>query len=148
MKQSSDRADRAVALFQQGFSCSQAVLSIYGAELGLDRDTALKLAAGFGGGMGRMAETCGALTGAYMVLGLRHGAVAADDRAAKENTHRKVRELTAKFRARNGSTLCKTLLHCDISTDSGFAEAKQKNLITTVCPKLVRDAAEILEEVL
>ena len=79
-------ADKAVACFKEGFNCSQAVLSSFDDDFGLDKDMALKLAAGFGGGMGRMAQTCGAVTGAYMVIGLKHGAITGQDKAAKEHT--------------------------------------------------------------
>jgi C_GCAxxG_C_C family probable redox protein len=77
------RIEESVAYFREGFSCSQAIVAAYAPSLGLDRDTALKIASGFGGGMGRLAETCGAITGAFMVLGLKYGS-AASDREAKE----------------------------------------------------------------
>ena len=90
-------ADTAAAVFSQGFACSQAVLSAYAAEHGLDKDAALKVSAGFGGGMGRMAQTCGAVTGAYMVLGLKHGAVSGQDQDAKQKTCRLVREFAERL---------------------------------------------------
>lgn len=139
-------ADEAVALFQQGYSCSQAVLAAHAAELGLDRDTALKVAAGFGGGIGRMAETCGVVTGAIMVLGLRHGSARAEDRTAKEKTYERVREFVARFKARHGSSSCRELLGCDLSTPEGFRRVQDQHLTATLCPKFVQSAAEILEE--
>ena len=144
----SNRAEEAVSCFKEGFSCSQAVLSSFAEGFGLDCSTALKVAAGFGGGMGRMALTCGAVTGAYMVIGLKYGATTAQDRQAKEKTYQLVRLFNEKFKSRNESVICKDLLGCDIGTPAGFEEAKQRNLLTTVCPKLVRDASEILEEIL
>ena len=71
-------------------NCSLAILSTYAEDLGLDREVALKAAAGFGGGMGRMAGTCGAVTGALMVLGLKHGPVEADDQQGKESVYERV----------------------------------------------------------
>ena len=144
----SNRSDKAVSIFKEGINCSQSVLSCFAADLGLDKDMALKLAAGFGGGMGRMAQTCGAVTGAYMVIGLKHGAITGQDKAAKEHTYQVVRDFNDRFKARNQSLTCKELLKCDISTPVGFDEAKQKGLLTTICPKMVRDAVEILEEML
>jgi len=141
-------ADAAAEVFSQGFACSQAVLSAYAAEHGLDKDTALKVSAGFGGGMGRMGQTCGAVTGAYMVIGLKHGAVAGQDQEAKQKTCRLVREFTEKFTARNGSVVCRDLLGCDISTPEGFEEMKRRGLHGTVCVKMVRDACELLDEML
>ena len=108
--------ETAVSCFQQGFSCSQAILSTFGEQFGLNRDTALKLAAGFGGGMGRMAGTCGAVTGAFMILGLKYGAVSSDDMQAKELTYEKVREFAARFKERGGSLVCRELLGYDINS--------------------------------
>src|SRR5271157_2593387 len=121
--------ETAVACFKQGFSCSQAILSTFGEQFGLDQKTALKLAAGFGGGMGRMAGTCGAVTGAFMVLGLKYGAVSPDDRQAKELTYERVRMFAARFKERNGSLECRELLGCDISTPEGLQVFKDKELI-------------------
>jgi len=140
-----NQIDLALSRFAEGFNCSQAVLSAY-AE-GMDDETSLKIASGFGGGMGRMAETCGAVTGAMMVLGLRFGGTA-PDREAKETIYARIREFADRFKARNGSLLCRDLLGCDISTPEGYEAAKENMLVSTTCPKFVREAAEILEEVL
>lgn len=140
-----NRIETALSRFAEGFNCSQAVFSSY-AE-GIDEKTALKVASGFGGGMGRMAETCGAVTGAMMVLGLRFGG-AIPDREAKERVYAKIREFAERFKTGNGSLVCRDLLNCDISTPEGYEVAKEKGLLTTICPKFVRDAAEILEEML
>jgi len=99
--------ERAVSSFKEGFSCSQALLSIYGTQLGLNREMALKVSGAFGGGMGRMGETCGAVTGAFMIIGLKYG----------------------KTRIKDEQT-------------------KEKKLVTTLCPKFVQDAAEIIEQIL
>jgi C_GCAxxG_C_C family probable redox protein len=140
--------ESAVSCFKQGFSCSQAILSTFGEQFGLNRETALKLAAGFGGGMGRMARTCGAVTGAFMILGLKYGATSSEDKQAKELTYEKVREFAARFKERNGTLECRELLGCDISTLEGLQTFKEKGLLSTHCPKFVRDAAEILEGML
>jgi C_GCAxxG_C_C family probable redox protein len=142
-----NRAETALSLFAKGFNCSQVVLSAYVEQFGLDGATAMKIASGFGGGMGRMGETCGAVTGAFMVLGLKFGG-ATPDREAKERIHAKVREFAQYFKARNSSLSCKNLLGCDISTPKGHEAAREKGLFKTVCPKAVRDAIEILEEML
>lgn len=139
---------RAVACFNEGFSCSQAILSTFGEELNLDKNTAMKIADGFGGGMGRMALTCGAVTGAFMVIGVKYGRISADDREAKQKTTQLVRKFTKKFKEKNKTIVCKELMECDISTEEGFKQAKEHNLISTLCPKFVADAVEILEEIL
>jgi C_GCAxxG_C_C family probable redox protein len=139
------KIEEAVAYFKDGFSCSQAIVAAYGPSVGLDRDTALKIASGFGGGMGRLAETCGAVTGAFMVLGLTFGS-AASDREAKEAVYTRVREFAERFKARHGSLLCRDLLGCDLNTPEGLALAQEKKLSSTVCPPYVETAAKILEE--
>lgn len=143
-----NRVEQAVACFRSGLNCSQAILSTYAAHLGLDGKVARKLAAGFGGGMGRMAGTCGAVSGAFMVLGLNDGPVASSDQQGREAIYEQVREFAKRFEARNGSTVCRELIPCDISTPEGLALARQQQSFTTVCPKFVQDAAEILEQML
>jgi len=142
-----DNANRAVSLFRQGCNCSQAVLATYSEQLGLPQQSALKVAAGFGGGM-RMAETCGAVTGALMVLGLKFAPHDTKDKGAIKNTYGIVREFGDKFKARNGSVNCKELLGCDVTTDEGLATAKEKGLFASRCAELVQDAAEILQNIL
>jgi C_GCAxxG_C_C family probable redox protein len=142
-----NRVETAVSCFAQGFNCSQAVFSAYAEHLGLDEKAALKIAAGFGGGMGRMAETCGAVTGALMALGLKYGATT-PDRQAKEMTYERVRQFAARFKARHGSLTCRDLLGCDMGTVEGLEIARQQGLLTSSCPQFVRSAAEILEELL
>ena len=139
--------EEAKALFTQGYTCSQAIMAAFGPPLGLDREAALKIASGFGGGMGRLAETCGAVTAAFMVLGLKHGAATAD-REAKEAIYALVREFAARFKAIHGSILCRDLLGCNLNTPEGLALAQEKKLFSTVCPPYVETAAEILEEML
>lgn len=143
-----NRADTAVALFKEGFSCSQAVFAAFADPSGVDRDTALKVSAGFGGGMGRLGLTCGAVTGGIMAIGMKHGAVSGQDREAKETTHRVVREFVARFKARHECLSCKDLLGCDLNTPEGQEQFKQRNLHATACPAFVRSAAELLVELL
>jgi C_GCAxxG_C_C family probable redox protein len=143
-----DRSELAVSLFKKGFSCSQALLAAYGECFGLEDDVALRIAAGFGGGMGRMAETCGAVTGAFMLLGLKYGATDPKDRQAKEKTHAAVREFTGKFIACHESMVCRELLGCDISTPEGAQAAKEQKLSSTICPGLIKSAAQIFEEMI
>jgi C_GCAxxG_C_C family probable redox protein len=140
--------ERAVELFNEGFSCSQAVLAAYGEQFDLKREMALRIAGAFGGGMGRLGETCGAVSGAVMVLGLKFGCAVAGDLKSRENAYASVREFVHRFKGRNVSTLCRDLLDCDISTPEGIKRAKEEGLIKKTCPKLVRDAAEILDQLI
>jgi len=143
-----NRVERAVSCFKEGFSCSQAILSTYGEQFGLNREMALKVSGAFGGGMGRMGETCGAVTGAFMVIGLKYGKTKVEDEQTKERAYNLVKEFVDKFRSRNGSIVCRELLGCDISTPDGMKIIREKKLITTLCPKFVQDAAEIIEQIL
>lgn len=142
------KVEEAVACFKEGYICSQAVLATYGTQFGLERDIALKIADGFGGGMGRMGETCGAVTGALMVIGLKHGRTMVEDTQAHEMTYELVNEFVRRFKSRNGSVLCRELLKCDISTPEGLKTARQQDLFSMICPEYVRDAAEIIEDIL
>jgi C_GCAxxG_C_C family probable redox protein len=143
----SAKTEEAVAKFKKGFNCSQAVFSSYSEQFGIESDKACKVATGFGGGM-RMAGTCGAVTGAFMVLGLKYGNSPEKDMDAKANTYKKIEEFTSRFKTRNDTVACGELLGCDISTPEGNKEAQDKGLFRSLCPQLVQDAAEILEEML
>jgi C_GCAxxG_C_C family probable redox protein len=136
--------DQAMTLFQQGFSCSQAVLAAYAPDLDLPHETALKIAAGFGGGMGRCGEVCGAVTGAIMVVGLHSGSIEPGNTIAKENTYTLTRQVIEQFTERHGSILCRELLGCDIGQPEGLQHAREAQLFTERCPQFVQDAAEIV----
>lgn len=142
------RVELTVSCFREGFSCSQAILSTYGTQFGLNREIALKVAEAFGGGMCHMGETCGAVTGAFMVMGLKYGRTIAGDKQSQDKTTSLVNEFVNRFKSRNVSIVCKELLCCDLSTPEGMNMAKEKNLFATICPKFVQDAAEIIEQIL
>lgn len=142
----SKNVDQVVSIHREGrLNCAQAILSVYGPIYGLDKVTAIKLASCFGAGMGRMGETCGAVTGAFMVLGLTYKH---EDPKARDKAYSLVRLFRDKFVARNGSIRCKDLLGYDIDTEEGMRMIKEKKLTAAICPKIDQDAAEILEEIL
>lgn len=138
------RVAMATELFRNGCACSQAILAVYGPPLGLSRETALRIAAGFAGGM-RRAETCGAVTAAFMVLGLRHAAENCATSAGRAEVYARVVEFTKRFQQQNGSCICRELLGCDISTPEGMRQAQERNLFKTTCVRLVENAAALLE---
>lgn len=129
----------------KNLNCAQSVLLTFAEDLKLDETTALRIALGFGGGMA-MGETCGAVTGAYMVLGMKAQLTQKSLQEIKAETKAAVRKFNELFIAQNGSLVCKKLLGVDLSTPEGAALASEKNLFDTVCTKLVASAAEILEE--
>jgi C_GCAxxG_C_C family probable redox protein len=135
----------AVSAFESGFNCSQAIVRTYGPDYGLSVLDAVRVSCGFGGGM-RRADVCGAVTGALMVLGLRFGAADTSEASAKAGVYSKVGEFCSHFESRCGSAVCRDLLGCDISTPEGREHARGNNLFKTVCPGMVRAAAEILED--
>ncbi len=142
------RIEAAAGCFREGFNCSQAILSTYSGAFGLDKTTALRAAAALGAGMGCMGEVCGAVTGALMVIGLKYGQTEARDKEAKAKTYERARAFGERFRAEHGSLLCRELLGCDLGTEEGMATARQKGYFIELCPKFVRGAARLLEDVL
>ena len=142
------KVDETLACFDEGFNCAQAVFSVYNEQLGMDRVTALKLPCGLGGGMGHLAETCGAVTGAFLLIGLKYGKYKAEDALSKEKTYEVVREFADKFKELHGSIKCRELLGCDVGTSEGRAEMAEKGLYKTLCRGLVADSAKLIEEIL
>lgn len=140
--------DNVVSYFKEGLNCAQALVSTYGPQLGLSEDAARKISAPFGAGMGCMAEVCGAVTGALMVIGLKAGNTETSDKKKKRETMGLTKDFCQQFRSRNESIICRDLLDCDISTPEGMKVAQKEKLFTTECPKFVRDAAEIIEDIL
>jgi len=141
------RVEEAVNSFCRGAACSQAIVGTYGPSVGLPREMGIKLSCGFAGGM-RLGQTCGAVTGAFMVLGLKHAGPNCDQRDARENVYAPIREFAAQFQQRHHTVICKELLGCDISTPEGAQRALKEGLYRIICPNLVQTAAEILEEML
>jgi len=98
--------------------------------------------------MGRMGDTCGAVTGAFMVIGLTYGRIRADDELSKEKVYQLVQEFAKRFRSRHGSIVCRDLLGYDLSNPEGGKTITENHLTETRCPLFVQDAVEILEEML
>jgi len=141
------RSEDARRIFQSGFSCSQSTFAAF--RGGLDLETALKIAQAMGGGMAHLGLTCGAVTGAFLAIGLRYGRTRADDQAAKEKTYEVMTEFARRFKSRHGDDLsCPALIGCDLATPEGAREAKEKGYFESRCAGFVRDAADILEDLL
>ena len=140
------RVEIALELFNEGYNCAQAVFAAFADKYGIDKDTAMKLSSSFGGGMGRMREVCGAVSGMFMVAGLETGAVDGADKDTKAANYQKVRELAERFKAENGSIICRELLGLDESTkESHVPEARTAEYYKKrPCAELVKLAAEIL----
>lgn len=131
--------------FNGGFYCSQAVLSAYCEDFGLDKKNALKISCGLAAGTARLGLTCGAVTGAYMVISLKHGNCLPDDKESIEKTFALIQEFDKRFVEKRGSTNCRELLDVDLRYGDPNLASRQ---VKAICPSLVKDAAEILESVL
>ncbi|MFX0105833.1 MAG: C-GCAxxG-C-C family protein [Candidatus Hodarchaeota archaeon] len=140
--------EKAISSFRGDFNCSQSIFSSYATKYGLDRDIALRIATGFGGGMGRMQNTCGAISGAFMVIGLKYGMGEDGDTQARESTYQVIREFSNRFQELHSSIICKELLGCDINTPEGKEYYDQNDFFEKKCFQYVKDSAMILEELL
>ena len=130
------KQDEALALFKEGFSCSQAVFAAYAKDLGMDYEMALKVSQAFGGGMGGMRGECGAVTGAYMVISLIHGRTKAEDGEARLKTFNLVKEFANRFKELHQTTVCRHLL-----------EGKSGSHYD-MCSEYVKNACLLLDELL
>lgn len=138
-----DRINKSLELFNNGCNCCQATFLSLSEEMGLEKETALKIACGFGGGM-HQGEVCGAVSGGIMLLGLKNGNGDLADQEAKEKTTELVKEFCSQFKQKNGSIICRELLGCDKSTESGKQYAEDNNLKEKICQNLVKDAIELV----
>ena len=140
-----ERIEKAVALFKEGFNCSQSVVAAFADQYGFTHEQALRMSASFGGGIGRMRETCGAACGLFMLAGLKTGAVEGADRDGKARNYAVVQELAEEFKRRNGALKCADLLGLSkkepvVSTpEARTAQYYAKR----PCVKMVEEAARI-----
>ena len=139
-----NNGERAADIFKSGLACSQAVLVTFAEELGLDENSAMKIASGFAAGM-RLGEVCGAVTGALMVIGLSSESSDLDTAAKREKIYKMTNEFHAKFKEKNSSVICRDILKCDPGTKEGMEKAQEDNLFVTICPQMVKSAVEIIE---
>jgi len=144
----SERADRALALFNAGSLCSQAICQAFGEEFGLPPGTANRIAAGFGSGIARTDGICGAVSGCVMILGLAFGADDATDRPSRERLYAVVQEFLSAFREMHGSVSCTELLGYDLGNPEEATAARAAGVVPRVCPVMVHTAADLLEEIL
>ena len=144
------KVDKAVELFKEGFNCSQSVVAAYAEDYGLTREQALKIAASFGGGIGRMRQTCGAACGLFMLAGLETGCTDGKSREGKEDNYRTVQMLAQEFKRRNGSIICAELLGLakQAPTPPTPEERTPEYFKKRPCVKMVEEAARIWEEYL
>lgn len=144
----SEKSQKAKELFKSGYNCSQAVLGVFCEELGLDFETAMRIASSFGGGMGRMREVCGTVSGMFMAAGLAYSS-ASDSSAEKGEHYKRIQELAKRFKEQNGSIICRELLQGVETTNGVNPEPRTENYYKKrPCVDLVGDSVEIFEQFL
>ena len=140
--------EKAKALFTEGYNCAQAVFAAFSDVTGIDFETSVKLSSGFGGGMGRMREVCGAVSGMFMVLDAVEGYTSPTDNTAKMEHYAKVQKLAAEFKAENGSIICRELLDGTPSSDPKPTERTPEFYKKRPCGEYVEIAADIVADYL
>jgi len=146
-----DRVEKALERHASGFGCAQCVASVFAEELGVSEVTAQKIALGFGGGLGRSGEVCGALSGGIMVLGMKNGVSSMDGEAnkvAKDKVYALDQELIRRFKERIGAIRCNDILGFDMNDAEARKEALEKGVFATRCNGCIKDGVEIVESML
>lgn len=138
--------EKAIYSFYNGMNCAQSVLTAYADHLKFDPQMALSVSAGFGGGIGKMQKTCGAVTGSFMVLGISNSKKHLENIDARNATNEMVQKFTVDFTALHGSLDCKELLNCDFTTEAGEKQFKDLDLKKNICSKCISDSIKLIEE--
>lgn len=138
--------EKAAGYFQDGYNCSQSVVLAYCDDLKLDKELALKLSSSFGGGMGRLREVCGAVTGMFMVAGLLHGYSNPTDKKAKDEHYRLIQQLAEEFKNEHTTYICKDLLKVPGKEPPVSSERTKEYYKTRPCVRFVITACEILDK--
>lgn len=145
--QDSKYAQKAMKLFKEGYNCSQAVFLAFEDKYDLDQKTAAMLSSSFGGGMGRLREVCGAVTGMFMVAGMLYGYESPEDKEAKTAHYKRIQELASEFEKHTGSIICRTLLALDVQKDIPVPEERTETYYKKrPCEQLTGIAAMIMEK--
>lgn len=141
------RKELATYYFYQGYNCSQSIVLAFKDLLDTDEETLSKIACSFGGGMGRLREVCGSVSGMFMVIGLLYGYSGPEKGDVKADHYARVQELARRFEEKHGSIVCRELLGLSVKHDSPVPEARsEKYYQKRPCPEIIGSAAEILEE--
>ncbi len=142
----SPRALRAEGYFKEGYNCSQSVVLAFADLIDIDQEALLRMSSPFGGGMGRLREVCGAVSGMYLVLGYLRGCGSSHDRQEKIDLYAEVRELAEQYRKINGSIVCRELLQGVPHTEGGIPEERTEAYYKKrPCNQLVAIATQLLE---
>lgn len=135
----------AIENFRNQLNCAQAVLGAFSDQYHIDRNTALSISCGFGAGMGRLQETCGAVTGSFMVLGLHNCKKLTDNKQRKDGTYGMIQEFEKRFKKIHGTLKCADLLNIDLRTEEGQHLFHDQQMNVHICEKCIADAVTIVE---
>ncbi|MBR2765587.1 MAG: C_GCAxxG_C_C family protein [Blautia sp.] len=141
------RREAAMNNFRSGYNCSQSIVKAFADLLPADEQMLLKMASSFGGGMGRLREVCGSVSGMFMIAGLLYGYDGPETGQVKADHYARIQELAHRFEEKHGSIVCRELLNLGIRHDSPVPEARTKEYYKKrPCAEIIGDAAEILEQ--
>ena len=141
------RREAAMANFLQGYNCSQSIILAFEDMLPVDKTTLSMMASSFGGGMGRLREVCGSVSGMFMIAGLLYGYDGPETGQVKADHYARIQELARRFEEKHGSIVCREMLGLDVRHDVPVPEARTKEYYKKrPCAEIIGDAAEILEE--
>jgi C_GCAxxG_C_C family probable redox protein len=145
----SDKQEQAMNLFKEGYNCAQAVFAAFHKEMDMDFETALKLSSSFGGGMGRLREVCGAVSGMFAVAGMKYGYTDPNYNKAKVEHYKLIQELAVQFKTENHSIICRELLGLDDGSDNPNPDLRNDEYYNKrPCTELVGCAARLMEELI
>ena len=139
--------NKAAELFWQDYNCAQSVVLAYSDVLQIDKETAINLSCGLGGGMGRLQETCGAVSAAYMIFGLAN-ADSKDNPGKVAKTYVMVQEFHKRYTQEKGTTVCKELINCDLNTEEGQNHFKSNNLKKNICEGCICHSVKLINSIL
>jgi len=143
-----NKKESALMDLKNGFNCAQAVSSAFSEDFGINKEQTAKMACVLGAGMARSGEVCGAVSGAFMVIGMKYGSSKPQDTASKEKSYEMGVKFKNIFEAKHGTVMCRKLINTDISTPEGLKAARAKGVFENICTELVKDSVEILEGIL
>ena len=141
------RREAAMANFMKGYNCSQSIVLAFADLLDIDEKSLLKMSSSFGGGMGRLREVCGSVSGMFMVAGLLYGYDGPETGQVKADHYARIQELAHRFEEQHGSIVCRELLGLNVRHDVPVPEARTAEYYKKrPCPEIIGDAAEILDQ--
>lgn len=141
------RREMAMANFYEGYNCSQSIVLAFADLIPIEKSTLLRMASSFGGGMGRLREVCGSVTGMFMIAGILYGYDGPETGQVKADHYARIQELTRRFEETHGSIVCREMLGLSVRHDVPVPEARtQEYYKKRPCPEIIGDAADLLEQ--